>query len=553
MGKFEGLECGISGKYESHAFTFYSKQVVKAIISCLEIRKSLYLKAYKRMKTIRIGRSHSNDCVFSNLSVSSYHAILTVDADGQHAMLKDLGSTNGTYVNGSNARITSEVRVSRHDPIRFGSETTTLGNILEKANKTIIQPSNSLGGDNAASDRRTIGKLPSNDIVFNHDEVSRRHAVLYKNAAGETVIEDVGSTNGTFVNGMKITSKVLRPGDRVTITRSYPLEWETLLPHSKAPKATNKSTRLIAVAVAAAAILCAAGFFVWQNLKWSSEKIYAEYHSAVCWVYVNFGYSCQIIMDGENIAPAIFKMAGQEYSPIYNIKDGKVTGKWAGSQGTGFFITNDGKIATNLHVACPWKGSDDGEKLEAWLNDLVKTYMKAFPQLIADLSRCEVKVEGVAEGIYVIPDGLPVSDGNLIECDVIKKYDTLEKDVAILQTKARSLPDRVVNIIDIADADLSDEALKVGKKVYTIGFPLGAGIALNSNNELRNQVHGGTITQDRGEYDFGHDAAITHGGSGSPMLNDRGKLVGIANAGVDNTQGFNTAIKAKYIADLLNK
>lgn len=66
-------------------------------------------------------------------------------------------------------------------------------------------------------------------------------------------------------------------------------------------------------------------------------------------------------------------------------------------------------------------------------------------------------------------------------------------------------------------------------------------------------MHGGTITQDRGEYDFGHDAAITHGGSGSPMLNDRGKLVGIANAGVDNTQGFNTAIKAKYIADLLNK
>ena len=493
MGKFEGLECGISGKYESHAFTFYSKQVVKAITSCSEIRKSLFLKAYKRMKTIRIGRSHSNDCVFSNPSVSSYHAILTVDADGQHAMLKDLGSTNGTYVNGSNARITSEVRVSRHDPIRFGSETTTLGNILEKANKTIIQPSDSLGGNNAAADRRTIGKLPSNDIVFNHDEVSRRHAVLYKNAAGETVIEDVGSTNGTFVNGMKITSKVLRPGDRVTITRSYPLEWETLLPPSKTPKATNKSTRLIAVAIAAAAILCAAGFFVWQNLKWSGEKIYAEYHSAVCWVYVNFGYSCQIIMDGENIAPALFKMAGQEYSPIYNIKDGKVTGKWAG------------------------------------------------------------KVEGVAEGIYVIPDGLPVSDGNLIECDVIKKYDTLEKDVAILQTKARSLPDRVVNIIDIADADLSDEALKVGKKVYTIGFPLGAGIALNSNNELRNQVHGGTITQDRGEYDFGHDAAITHGGSGSPMLNDRGRLVGIANAGVDNTQGFNTAIKAKYIADLLNR
>ena len=133
------------------------------------------------MRTIKIGRSSTNDCVFTNPSVSKMHAMLTLDSDGQHGMLKDLNSTNGTYVNGY--RIQTDTKVSYTDKIRFGSEETTLREILEKVNKTVVKVTPRM-------DQRTIGKSPDNHIVLNYNDVSRKHAVLYKDTNGNIVIED---------------------------------------------------------------------------------------------------------------------------------------------------------------------------------------------------------------------------------------------------------------------------------------------------------------------------------------------------------------------------
>lgn len=82
------------------------------------------------------------------------------------------------------------------------------------------------------------------------------------------------------------------------------------------------------------------------------------------------------------------------------------------------------------------------------------------------------------------------------------------------------------------------------------------GINLNSKKELHNQIHDGSVTQDRGEYDFAHDAEAAGGASGSPIINDRGRLIGIHHAGmtgVTGAQGFSQAIKAKYIKQLFDK
>jgi pSer/pThr/pTyr-binding forkhead associated (FHA) protein len=67
-------------------------------------------------------------------------------------------------------------------------------------------------------DRLTIGREPSNDVALEADtKVSRLHAVLERYPAG-WAIRDLGSRNGTFVNGERlITERVLRPGDEVTI------------------------------------------------------------------------------------------------------------------------------------------------------------------------------------------------------------------------------------------------------------------------------------------------------------------------------------------------
>ena len=60
------------------------------------------------MKTIKIGRSRTNDCVFPNDTVSGTHAVLMVEASGERGTLKDLNSKNGTFVN--NKRITEETQ-----------------------------------------------------------------------------------------------------------------------------------------------------------------------------------------------------------------------------------------------------------------------------------------------------------------------------------------------------------------------------------------------------------------------------------------------------------
>ncbi len=61
-----------------------------------------------------------------------------------------------------------------------------------------------------------IGRAPDNDIVVNHPQVSRHHAVLER--TGTTIkITDLGSTNGTMVNGQRVSAVALNPGDMIQL------------------------------------------------------------------------------------------------------------------------------------------------------------------------------------------------------------------------------------------------------------------------------------------------------------------------------------------------
>lgn len=73
-----------------------------------------------------------------------------------------------------------------------------------------------------------LGRDPGNDIVINDPEVSRRHARLLK--VGETYsIEDLGSTNGTFIRGMRLAAPVtLHPCEVITLGERVIVQYEVI-------------------------------------------------------------------------------------------------------------------------------------------------------------------------------------------------------------------------------------------------------------------------------------------------------------------------------------
>jgi hypothetical protein len=72
----------------------------------------------------------------------------------------------------------------------------------------------------------TIGRDLSNEIVINDSEASRRHARIFMQG-GNYIIEDLGSTNGTSVNGQRLMGPyVLRPGELIMLGESISLLFE---------------------------------------------------------------------------------------------------------------------------------------------------------------------------------------------------------------------------------------------------------------------------------------------------------------------------------------
>ncbi len=68
-------------------------------------------------------------------------------------------------------------------------------------------------------ERTTLGRRPYNDIVIDHLAVSGEHAVLHMPEAQGVELEDLKSTNGTYVNGKAVARQLLRHGDTIELSK----------------------------------------------------------------------------------------------------------------------------------------------------------------------------------------------------------------------------------------------------------------------------------------------------------------------------------------------
>ncbi|MGI5860706.1 MAG: FHA domain-containing protein [Myxococcales bacterium] len=218
---------------------------------------------------IYVGRSAGNDVVLDEQGVSRQHCRFFVSEDGQ-AWVEDLGSSNGVLVDG--VHIGEATPIAEGMDIVIGGVHCSLVERRRTARRpttTRSAPSSALakrasasaparatrmmaaaempakrsrpaprrvaqaGGAQGSSarpqltgldgpwagmvfdinrSRMVVGRTAPADVLLEDDSISRRHAEIYKTGSIVSV-RDLGSANGTFVNGERVTEASLAPGD----------------------------------------------------------------------------------------------------------------------------------------------------------------------------------------------------------------------------------------------------------------------------------------------------------------------------------------------------
>lgn len=73
----------------------------------------------------------------------------------------------------------------------------------------------------------TVGTGPDCDVILADEYASRLHAHVWRDERGRIWVEDLGSTNGTWVNGLRILdARIIYPGDTLRIGRTD-IPWRT--------------------------------------------------------------------------------------------------------------------------------------------------------------------------------------------------------------------------------------------------------------------------------------------------------------------------------------
>ena len=79
----------------------------------------------------------------------------------------------------------------------------------------------------------TIGRHPSNEVIIDDKYVGRNHLQIMQDDDGNFILSDLGSANGTFVNGKKVTGEMLlKPTDIIRIG-STTLPWKAYFQEKK--------------------------------------------------------------------------------------------------------------------------------------------------------------------------------------------------------------------------------------------------------------------------------------------------------------------------------
>ncbi len=178
---------------------------------------------------LTIGRDKANGLAIDDEGLSLHHAELRQE-DGK-LFVWDAGSVNGTFLNGE--KVAQKAEVKAGDVLRFhlieilitdpakGAAQPLPAAIKRDIEKPVLPQwqlkamTGAISGKMFLMDGTTVlGRDPGCDIVITGTHVSRRHAEI-SIRSGQLWMKDLGSSNGSFLNGKRIEESALAHGDEV--------------------------------------------------------------------------------------------------------------------------------------------------------------------------------------------------------------------------------------------------------------------------------------------------------------------------------------------------
>jgi pSer/pThr/pTyr-binding forkhead associated (FHA) protein len=168
-----------------------------------------------------LGRDAGIAVAVSKDGVSRHHARIL--KKGDEYVLEDLRSTNGTFLNG---QAVAKDQLRHLDVIGLGKEAELIFVLRPDEAKTIrkvVVLDASLLRDTAGAvpealpmGEVTLGRSSACNIVATQGPVSKIHCRIVRTQK-QVTLEDLGSSNGTFINGERVMTAVLHDGDNLTL------------------------------------------------------------------------------------------------------------------------------------------------------------------------------------------------------------------------------------------------------------------------------------------------------------------------------------------------
>lgn len=207
--------------------------------------------------------------------------------------------------------------------------------------------------------------------------------------------------------------------------------------------------------------------------------------------------------------------------------------------GTGFLIAAGGRLLTNHHVVEPWWGDDGLKKLQDKGTDpFVESYTAYFPSDSQGIPAKIGRISDAADLATLTLDRQPPAHAQFLKLDSRSQASVTGDPIVLI-----GYPTGIEGILARAGSDAARKAAENSLGLTQVVSQLAADHLIRPTTT---QGHIGDILTDKIVY----DAATTSGGSGGPLFNRDGKVIGVNFAILHDFGGSNLAIPIRFADDL---